>query len=517
MPLLASLAVMLCTAMVLVVWSVMGGFLATFVNQGRTLVGDVIIAWPNVGFAHYEDLIARLEKDPEIEAAAPIIETFGMIGLPDDRRETVRMIGIDGSRYARVTTYADTVYWKPLDKPLPGDTQSADWRVKAEERDIYERMFRNAMTMRTDRTSNELAAARDPAKRGASKPGVVLGIMMSGFNARNPAGFFEPRQRSKLLPDGKTEWVESILPVEDNVTVSVLSMDSQGRPTDWVSRSFPVVNEFHTGLFEVDNRTVLMDLGTLQQMLKMDAAKRIKTDPKQAAQITIGPDGRETFAKPATVGESPARVTTVLVRGKGDAGSARLAQLADRVTNVYDQFARDHKGEVPDSGRIRILTWEDQNATMIMAVKKETALVLSLFSFISLTAVFLVLAIFWSMVSEKTREIGVLRSLGASRAGITWLWVRYGLAIGVLGAALGLGVSYLIISNINPIHEWMGMAMGIQIWDPRIYYFTTIPTDLNTVKAALVCTGGVLSSVLGALWPALRAARMDPVKALRFE
>src|SRR5207245_840798 len=98
----------------------------------------------------------------------------------------------------------------------------------------------------------------------------------------------------------------------------------------------------------------------------------------------------------------------------------------------------------------------------------------------------LVLAIFWAMVSEKTKDVGVLRALGASRSGIAWLWVRYGLAIGVVGAVLGVCGAYLIVLNINPIHEWMGRAMGIQIWSPKIYYFTQIPNQVNPVRAAEV-------------------------------
>jgi lipoprotein-releasing system permease protein len=87
----------------------------------------------------------------------------------------------------------------------------------------------------------------------------------------------------------------------------------------------------------------------------------------------------------------------------------------------------------------------------------------------------------------------------------------------VVGALLGLGVGTLIIRNINPIHEWLGSALGLTIWDPRIYYFTEIPNALNVSKAAIVCLGGVACSVLGALIPSWRAARMDPVRALRFE
>ena len=154
---------------------------------------------------------------------------------------------------------------------------------------------------------------------------------------------------------------------------------------------------------------------------------------------------------------------------------------------------------------------------MINAVKKETGLVLFIFSFISLTAVFLVLAIFWSMVSEKTKDVGILRAVGASRAGIAGVWLAYGMMIGVVGSGLGGTLAYVVVKNINPIHEWLGKTFDLYIWDPRIYYFSEVPSQMDASKAAIVLAGGIISSVLGALIPAVRAASMDPVKALRFE
>ena len=154
---------------------------------------------------------------------------------------------------------------------------------------------------------------------------------------------------------------------------------------------------------------------------------------------------------------------------------------------------------------------------MINAVKKETALLLVLFMIISLVAVFLILAIFWSMVAEKTKDIGILRAVGASSFGVAGLWVAYGLAIGLVGSTLGLGLSWMIVHNINPIHEWLGRQLGIIIWDPQIYYFVNIPNEVEFDKALIVFVGGVISSTLGAFVPAVRAALMHPVRALRFE
>ena len=126
-------------------------------------------------------------------------------------------------------------------------------------------------------------------------------------------------------------------------------------------------------------------------------------------------------------------------------------------------------------------------------------------------------AIFWSMISEKTKDIGVLRAIGAGRAGVAWLFLRYGLVIGVVGSLAGGALASVIVLNINPIHEWLGHTLGIYVWDPAVYYFTEIPSRVEPWKAAVVLASGVGSSVVGALAPALRAAWMDPVRALRFE
>jgi len=168
---------------------------------------------------------------------------------------------------------------------------------------------------------------------------------------------------------------------------------------------------------------------------------------------------------------------------------------------------------------VLIFTWERKPGLeqFIQAVKKETALVLVLFSIISLVAVVLILTIFWSIVSEKTKDIGILRAVGGSRAGIAWLFLRYGLLIGVVGSIAGGALAHAVVWNINPIHTWMGKVLGIVIWDPRFYYFANIPNEVDPGRAALVMSLAAICAVVGAFIPAARAAWMDPVTALRFE
>ncbi len=500
MPLLASVAVMLCTAMVLITWSVMGGFLRTFLESGRTMTGDVIIQWPNVGFSGYEDLIKKLEADPLIEAAAPMIEAYGLIALPDGESQTVMIRGVEGESYARVTEYERILWWRPLDKPLKKDVEREDPRLHPLRDADWGQILKNGL---------ELSREDATGKRG---PAIVPGIQLTGLNWRQKAGHYVPVVPSKRTTEG--EWVDErmFLPRDTSLVLTVLPLDSKGAATlQPVTVQYPVANEFRSGVYELDSRVVLLRLDEAQRVLRMNKGRRVVGE--------VPEDG----SPPATV-EDPARVTHVLVRGKGDYSGLGTAEvLRKRCEEIYAEFAKTQvdpetgKLRVPDEMAISILTWEDLNRFMISAVQKETALVLTLFCIISGTAVFLVLAIFWAMVSEKTRDIGVLRSVGATRAGVAGLWLLYGAAIGLVGSVLGLTAAWLVVSNINEIHEWLGERFGLVIWDPKVYYFSEIPARVETAKAVIVFVGGVMSCVVGALVPAVRAARLRPVEALRFD
>jgi lipoprotein-releasing system permease protein len=503
MPLLASVAVLLCTCMVIVIWSVMGGFLNMLIGTGRTLTGDVSIIWPTTGFRHYEDLIARLEKDPMVAAAAPMIEAPGMIRLPDGRNEWVLIRGIEGGSYAKVTEYEDILWWKPLDRPLPKDTLGEDPRLPRTIPDDPTHLTREFAQQLYD---NGLNLERTNPATGVAEPAVVLGMEVSRFNQRELGGFYTPRTRAVPQPDGSIKFLDMFLPRSGQVTLNVLPTDTTGKGIETATAIFPVANEFQSGLYETDKQVVLVRLDALQKMLRMQA---YTAAPQQEM------SGDEGFAAAPEAGpvQVPGRVTHVLVRGAGSEENS--AELKARVQQIYDQFAREHRGDVPDFPTIA--TWREMNGTFITAVEKETALVLVLFCLVSLVAVVLVLSIFWSMVAEKTKDIGILRAMGASRTGVAWIWVRYGLAIGIVGAITGAAAAWGIVHNINPIHEWMGRAMDIQIWDPRVYYFIQIPNQVNYTHMAIVMAGFVLSCAVGAAIPAGRAAMLHPVRALRFE
>jgi len=501
MPLLSLVAVMLSTATILVTWSVMGGFLKTLMESGRTLIGDVAITWPNVGFAYYEDLIERLEQQPDVEAAAPIIETFGMIRLPDDQLQAVSIRGVDGPSFDRVTGYAETLYWRPLDQPTPKDFDRQDLRLPEHtDPDFLARVEKNGLML-----------TRDDGL--GPEPAVVPGIEVTGLNHRQSWGGYVPLTAMRPTSTGSIDVENIFMPRNGSLALTLLALDSNGRFADAITRTFPVANEFQSGIYDADSQIVLVRLDALQSMLNMDRAERI--EPAGPFDTIVDPEtGEQIPAPPRVIGIDPARVTNVLVRGREGVESDALAAICQ---SVYQRFAEAHQGEVPDAFNIVINTWQEKNRTLISAVKKETGLVLFIFGIVCFTNVFLVLSIFWSMVSEKTRDIGILRALGAGWAGIAWLWLRYGLVIGTVGSTLGVLLAWVIVHNINPIHDWIGRTTGIVIWDPSVYYFIEVPNEMSWPHAAVVLLAGVLTCVIGAAIPSVRAARMDPVKALRFE
>ena len=167
--------------------------------------------------------------------------------------------------------------------------------------------------------------------------------------------------------------------------------------------------------------------------------------------------------------------------------------------------------------RYTIETWRDKQGPLLAAVRMETAILNLLLFLIIAVAGFGILAIFYMIVVEKTRDIGILKSLGASSHGIMGIFLSYGLGLGIVGAGSGMALGLLFIYYINEIAGFLGWLTGRPLFDPTIYYFQQIPTIVDPLTVAWVAGGAALIAVVASIMPARRAARLHPVEALRYE
>jgi lipoprotein-releasing system permease protein len=164
-----------------------------------------------------------------------------------------------------------------------------------------------------------------------------------------------------------------------------------------------------------------------------------------------------------------------------------------------------------------VSTWEKKQGALLAAISIEKGILNILLFFIIAVAGFGILSIFSMIVVEKTRDIGILKALGASDGGVMNIFLSYGLLLGVVGASLGTILGVTFTTHINDIERWIARTTGQEIFDRSIYYFKEIPTDIQPLTVILVNVGAILIAVLASVLPALRAAMLHPVRALRYE
>ncbi|MBP5530651.1 MAG: ABC transporter permease [Lentisphaeria bacterium] len=164
-----------------------------------------------------------------------------------------------------------------------------------------------------------------------------------------------------------------------------------------------------------------------------------------------------------------------------------------------------------------VVTWEENNRPVLEVLNVEKRMMFFLLIFIVLVAAFSIANTLITSVYQKTREIGLLKALGATDGAITGVFLLQGTLIGVIGSVAGVALGTLVITFRNHILQLVSRWTGSELFPKEFYYFNELPAHIVPQDVAFIVVSSVVLCTLGALLPAWRAARLDPAKALRYE
>jgi lipoprotein-releasing system permease protein len=170
-----------------------------------------------------------------------------------------------------------------------------------------------------------------------------------------------------------------------------------------------------------------------------------------------------------------------------------------------------------NTGPYYLQSWMDDNSGILSALVVEKEVMFYLLFFIVLVAALCILSAQITFVIQKTREIGMLKALGATQLQISGIFLGQSAIIGVIGVASGYGLGMLAVVYRNEFLHFMRRATGWELFPKSVYGFGDLPALIMPRDLAIICISSFVICVLGGLLPAIRAGRLKPVEALRYE
>lgn len=485
------ISVMLGVATLIVVNSVMNGFSTKLRTLLHSVLSDVVIEdLSHKGLSDPTDKIARIRKDPylneQIESMAITLEAFAMVQYTNHNNEyatrPVRVIGIEvksrsevGGFHENLSSYQEQKEKNEKNKtndPLPAASFDLPPELVKlfEERENRWQQDRDFEHFRPRPLDDEPLIGVPPElqkllKRDPKDPVIpppapvpVVRRVPRGAIVGHLIAYFNYRGENGEIKQGRA------VHLGDDIRLTTVSNGENMKP---VYDTFVTVDYFKSGMSEYDANCVFIPLEHLQTLRGMDN-----------------------------------RASNILIKLKN------YSEAKNVVTALGEMFKKDKLG---------INTWEEKQGPLLKAIEIEKSILNILLFMIIAVAGFGILAIFSMIVSEKTRDIGILKALGASSGGIMKIFLTYGLLLGVVGALLGTILGLSITWNINAVEAFIAMCTGSHVFQGDVYYFKEIPTDVSAYAVTIVNLGAVAIATVFSILPALRAAMLHPVQALRYE
>ena len=197
-------------------------------------------------------------------------------------------------------------------------------------------------------------------------------------------------------------------------------------------------------------------------------------------------------------------------------GGVSLIQVTTKSPDDVAEVAPEIRQALSDD-RLRVLDWTHSNNALFGAVQVEQNVMFLILTLIILVAAFNVISSLIMMVKDKTRDIAVMRTLGCTRGAVMRIFLMCGASVGVTGTLAGTAIGIVFCLNIERIKDLVQRVTGADLFNPEIYYLEHLPAKLEWPQVIQVIVMALVLSLLATLYPSWRAARTDPVEALRHE
>ena len=202
----------------------------------------------------------------------------------------------------------------------------------------------------------------------------------------------------------------------------------------------------------------------------------------------------------------------------------KLFQMGDSVNGLRLQFddlfmADKYLAALSESlpDKSTTTSWAQTQGSLFRAVEMEKTMMTLLLMIIVLIAAFNIVSIVTMMVADKRTDIAVLRTMGASPAAILKVFMIQGMAVGLSGIAIGIAIGIPMAIYTGDIVSWFESSLGMHVFNPDVYFLSRIPSELEWRDIALIALSGLVLSTLATIYPSIRASKVQPAEALRYE
>ncbi len=532
-PVVSALPAALGVFLLILVFSIMDGFASETREMTRGTLSDVIVDAHMEGMPYYDEFIRRIEQIDGVEAATPIILTPAIARIQPHREEypsievlvkpvvrTCQLIGIrpdekaemgrftqylqeqkDGHTQSATLLTVPAKYQKAGVPPRPGCIAGSALigapKPETQTESVLEGVGRRVLAgLATIAAFVVFLVLRRAARRRPGRPGWRVAVYTTAALTAVLLAvvFLIPVRTVEVERTQIVDW--PLIDYGDNLEVATIPIRPQGiLETDLSglprvnSKKFALVDAFKSGYYEADSSHVYVDFKVAQQMAGMEGQPATADRPAVAA-----------------------RASQVQVKIKDPAQGRAICQ---ELREVWGQLARER----PDIGLMHLSfnTWEDQQRMILTVVEVEKNVTVLMLGLMFLGFGILIGLISYVMAYIKSRDVGILKAVGARDAGVGSLFLGYGFIIGLVGMTVGMVSALLVIQNLDAIEIWVNATLNINIFPREMYYFEHIPRTLSALWCVGVGASVLVLSTLASLAGGLLAALRQPVETLRYE